>query len=164
MKKDVVRKLLTIVVINIFIFTSTSVIAEKSLDCIIENDKSLINQYLNENIDNNELINKFTNVLNNSTGRYLIFTTGIRASSYFVKLPRLLTQRGFIFSGEIWYRSNFAITIVLQKNNSRFKLVNFERGTHRVFVFGIGHSTFTKPHVFSFGRVVAFTKIKPILF
>lgn len=163
MKKDVFKKIFTILIVGLFIFTSTSVVGE-SLNNVDENKDFLLDQYINENLENKVVENKISNVLNNnSKGRYFIFSTGIRASSYFVKLPRLLTQRGIIFSGEIWYRSNFAFTIVFQRNNSKIKLIDFERGTHRVIIFGIGHSTFTRPHIFSFGRVTAFTKLKPII-
>lgn len=147
------KKNLSIIIVLLFILTSISVAAEKTnID------------YLNKNIQNEDLKYEVDNVLNNnSSGRYLILSAGLRASSYFVKLPRIFTQRGMFFSGEIWYRSNFALTLVFQRNNSKFKLVNFERGTHRLFIVGIGHSTFSRPHWFSFGRVTAYTKLRPVI-
>jgi hypothetical protein len=164
MKKDFLKKNLTITLITILILTSTTVAGYKTIDEIRDIDDGFINQITNQKVITEELKQEISDLLNNNnSNRYLIITGGIRASSYFVKLPRLLTQRGLIFSGEIWYRSSLAVTFIFEKNNSRLKLVDFERGTHRLFVFGIGHSTFSRPHFFSCGRLTAITRIKPII-
>ena len=164
MKKYSLKKNLAITLITILILTSTSVAGYETKKEIKDIKDSFINQITNQKIITEELKQEISGVLNdNSSNRYLIITGGLRASSYFVKLPRILTQRGLIFSGEIWYRSSLAVTFIFEKNNSRFKLVDFERGTHRLFVFGIGHSTFSRPHWFSCGRLTAFTRIKPII-
>jgi hypothetical protein len=152
LKINLLKTSISLTIALLFVLTSFSVVGEEpqtdyTKKVEISKQNNVVNNYLN----------------NNSSGRYLVLSAGIRASSYFVKLPRLLTQRGMFLSGEIWYRSNFALTLVFQRNNSRFKLVDFERGTHRVLIVGIGHSTFTRPHCFSFGRVTAFTKLRPLI-
>jgi len=152
LKAYLLKTSISITIVFLFLFTSFSVIGEELQTDYIKK--------VDMNIQNKD-VNNFSN--NNSSGRYLVVTAGIRASSYFIKLPRLLSQRGMFLSGEIWYRSNFALTLVFQRNNSRLKLVDFERGTHRVLIVGIGHSTFSKPHCFSFGRVTAFTKLRPLI-
>lgn len=164
MNRSWLKKNLAISLVVILIVTSTSAIGSKTVK-EIESNQNGISRYLEQMHYDKQIQQKINKALsNNNSSRYLILTGGIRASSYFIKLPRLFTQRGIIFSGEIWYRSNFAPTLVFKKNESGIKLVNFERGTHRVVIFGIGHSTFSRPHFFSFGRVVAYTRIKPIVF
>jgi len=165
MKISVLKKNVSIIIVLLLVLVSISVSAEKSLVDIDKENNISIEKYINKNVKNNDLKVEVTSVLNNnSSGRYLTLSLGIRASSYFVKLPRFFTQRGMVFFVEIWYRSNFALTLVFQKNNSRLRLVNFERGTHRLTIFGIGHSTFSRPHCFSFGRLTAYTSIQPIIF
>lgn len=164
MKCSLLQKNLAIGLVVLLIATSAPVIGSETVNSVevnqIDVDKYLAQIDCDE--ETQQEINKALN--NNDSSRYLIITGGIRASSYFVKLPRLFTQRGIIFSGEIWYRSLLALTIVFEKNDTGVKLVEFERGTHRVIFFGIGHSSFSRPHFFSFGRLIAFSSIKPIVF
>ena len=129
------------------------------------------------NINNNEKIkNSFDSLLDirqhvkseiskNKSTIYIIFSCGLIANSYFVKIPRFLTQRGIIFAAQIRYKLPPAFTIVFEKrNDTGIKLTTTERGNHRVVLFGIGHSGFTRPHILSFGRIVAISRIKPIVF
>ena len=164
MKFSFFKKNITLAVVIILIVTTTSVVGYEKVEKDKDINNNIVEQFKEQTFLTKELQKDTSNILNNnSSTRYLIITGGIRASSYFVKLPRIFTQRGLIFSGEIWYRSSLALTLIFEKNNSRIKLVDFERGTHRVFIFGIGHSTFSRPHWFSFGRLTAYTRIKPII-
>ena len=164
MKTRFPKKNIAIAVVIILVVTSSSVVGYKTIEKVEDKNESINEQSIGQTIFTEELQEEINDMLNNnSSTRYLIISGGIRASSYFIKFPRVLTQRGLIFSGEIWYRSSLALTLVFEKNNSRFKLIEFERGTHRIFVFGIGHSTFSRPHWFSFGRLTAYTRIKPII-
>lgn len=101
----------------------------------------------------------------NDSGRYFIFTAGIRATSFFLKVPRLLTQRGISFIAEINYRSPLALTFVIHRSSTDgISITDWGKGTHRVLVIGFGHAAFSRPHVGSFGRYIGITKIKPIVF
>ena len=158
------KKYMTLATVIILILTSTSVVGYETVEDINEIYNNTTNRFKEQTVFTEELKQEIYNVLNdNSSNRYLIISGGVRASSYFVKLPRLFTQRGLIFSGEIWYRTSLAATFIFEKNNSRLKLIDFERGNHRVFIIGLGHSTFSRPHWFSCGRLTAFTRIKPII-
>jgi len=54
----------------------------------------------------------------NKSSKYYIFSVGFIANSYFIKISRLLTQRGIIFAAQIRYKLPPALTIVFEKNNS----------------------------------------------
>lgn len=160
MKINLFKKLLTIGIVTLLILTSVSVVGIEIKNNQVNLEKS--NEIIKLNEDIQQEIIKATS--KNNTTKYLVISGGIRASSYFVKFPRIFSQRGIFFATQIWYRSSFAITLVFVKNNSRYKLLDFERGIHRVVLVGFGHSTFTRPHLLSNGRIIAITKIKPIVF
>jgi len=106
-----------------------------------------------------------TQLTENNTNRYITISAGIRATSFFLKIPRPLTQRGITFIAEIKYRSPLAFTLVLERSpqNGTSKYA-FERGTHRLIVIGFGHAAFSRPHVGSFGHYTGLSKTKPIVF
>lgn len=160
MKINLIKKFLTIGIVLLLILTGVSAVGNK-----IDEDNTKLYESIMKGELNNELQQEIIKELNNNnTSRYLIISGGMRASSFFVKFPRIFSQRGFIFAGQIWYRSSFAVTLVFEKNNSRYKLKDFERGIHRVAFIGFGHSSFTRPHLFSNGRIIVLTKTKPIVF
>ncbi|UCD14642.1 MAG: hypothetical protein JSW60_04270 [Thermoplasmatales archaeon] len=166
MNGNFLQKSLVMGVVILLVVTSMSAIANNKVNIVkeVEVDQIDIDKYLEQNWCDEEIQQKIKNALNNNdSGRYITFTGGVKASSFFVKLPRIFTQRGIIFSGEIWYRSPLALTIVFQRNKSGVKLVEFEKGTHRIIILGIGHSSFSRPHLFSSGRVIASSRIKPII-
>jgi hypothetical protein len=115
------------------------------------------------NIEEQEQILK--EITNKNKSRYITISAGIRATSFFLKIPKLLTQRGIAFIAEIKYRSPLAFTLVLERSQQNgISTYAFERGTHRLIVIGFGHAAFTRPHVGSFGRYIGFSSTKPIVF
>ena len=134
---------------------------------LVKKSNTINNEKTNNPFDSIKDIHQHVHseVSKNKSTIYIIFSCGLIANSYFVKIPRLLTQRGIIFAAQIRYKLPPAFTIVFEKrNDTGIKLTTIERGNHRVILFGIGHSSFTRPHLLSFGRIVAMSKIKPIVF
>ncbi len=160
---NILNKLYILGIISSLVILSTSAVGSN----IVEESKIYkIEEYFTSLDWDEECQQKLKCVLNsNGSSKYYIFSAGIFANSYFVKMPRLFTQRGIIFAAQIRYKLPPAITIVFEKNNNTgIKLITIERGNHRVTLFELGHSGFTRPHFFSFGKIVAVSRIKPIVF
>ena len=116
-----------------------------------------------KNLTPEETKNILSQLTQNDSGRYITISAGIRATSFFLKIPKLLTQRGIAFIAEIKYRSPLAFTLIIHNTQNGIQ-TTFEHGTHRLIVFGFGHAAFSRPHIGSFGRYIGFSKTKPIVF
>jgi hypothetical protein len=151
-----------LITISFIIPTSGTVLGNRAKEFKIIKNKENYNQFYSL-IDIQQHVT--SELSKNKSFTYIIFSAGLIANSYFVKIPRLLTQRGIIIAAQIRYKLPPAFTIVFEKSNDTgIKLATIERGNHRVILFGIGHSSFTRPHLLSFGRIVAISRIKPIVF
>jgi hypothetical protein len=118
---------------------------------------------IEKNLTPEEIEHILTQHTQNDSGRYITISAGIRATSFFLKIPKLLTQRGIAFIAEIKYRSPLAFTLIIHNTQNGIQ-TTFEHGTHRLIVFGFGHAAFSRPHIGSFGRYIGFSKTKPIVF
>ena len=163
MKINILNKLFILGIIFSFVIVSTVPVVSNTVE---ESKIYKIEEYLTKLDCKKEYQYELKCALNsNESSKYYIFSAGVFANSYFVKMPRLFTQRGIIFAAQIRYKLPPAFTIVFEKNNKTgIKLMTVERGNHRVILFGFGHSGFTRPHFFSFGKIVAISRIKPIVF
>lgn len=118
---------------------------------------------IEKNLTPEETEDIITQLTQNDSGRYITLSAGIRATSFFLKIPKLLTQRGIAFIAEIKYRSPLAFTLIIHNTQNGIQ-TTFEHGTHRLIVLGFGHAAFSRPHIGSFGRYIGFSKTKPIVF
>ena len=155
MKNQTIKKTLPVLfIITLFIIPANATITTttEQTDNQIEPTKYIQEQILEQ-------------LSNNGSNRYITISAGIRATSFFLKVPRPLTQRGIIFIAEIKYRSPLAFTLVIQRSlQGGFSIAELERGTHRLIYFGLGHAAFSRPHVGSFGRLIGTSSAKPIVF
>ena len=163
MSHMIIKKILPLAIILILMTISTTAIA-------ITPQTTTPNNQTKHNTQLSTLSEAEQNIIlqvlaNNNSGRYFTISAGIRATSFFLKIPRLLTQRGIAFIAEIKYRSPLAFTLVIERSaQTGINISAFERGTHRVIIIGFGHAAFSRPHIGSFGRYIGITKTKPIVF